>query len=86
MLPLILGTLGMVCLLLAFILDELNTPYNQDTLLHNLLSIIGAALLVYYALTLKGWPFFVLNAVWLSVALFKLSRITGRTRKFHKII
>jgi len=75
MLTLILGTLGMACILLAFIFDEFNVKYNEDTVFNNLLSIIGAGLLIYYALTLKGWPFFVLNCVWLSVAVIKLVKI-----------
>lgn len=78
MLSLILGTLGMACILLAFIFDEFNTKYDQDTVFNNLLSIIGAGLLIYYALILKGWPFFVLNCVWLSVAAIKLVKIVRK--------
>lgn len=72
---LILGTLGMVCLLVAFILDEFNTRYNEDTVFNNVLGIVGAGLLVYYALIIKGWPFLVLNLVWLGVAGIKLVKI-----------
>lgn len=75
MLSLILGTLGMVCILLAFIFDEFNTKYNQDTIFNNLLSVVGAGLLIYYAIALKGWPFFVLNCIWLVVAAIKLVEI-----------
>ncbi len=80
MLSLILGTLGMACILLAFIFDEFNAKYDQDTVFNNLLSIVGAGLLIYYALILKGWPFFVLNGVWLSVAAIKLVKIVKKKK------
>lgn len=75
MLELVLGTLGTICLLVAFILDEFNTKYNEDSIFNNILGIVGAGLLIYYALTLKGWPFLVLNIVWLGVAGIKLIKI-----------
>ncbi|MBT4539390.1 hypothetical protein HOI26_05235 [Candidatus Woesearchaeota archaeon] len=66
------GVLGMFFVLAAFILDEFVDKFNQDTIQYNLLNIVGAGLLLYYALILNAWPFIVLNLVWLGAALVKL--------------
>ncbi len=72
---LFLGIFGMACILLAFILDEFVPEFNQNTISYNLLNIFGAGLLLYYGFTIKGWPFVVLNAAWLGVAVVKLGKI-----------
>ncbi len=74
---LFLGIFGLACILLAFILDEFVREFNQNTVSYNLLNIFGAGLLLYYGLTIKGWPFVVLNAAWLGVAVVKLGKIVG---------
>ncbi len=71
----IIGIMGMFLILLAFVLDEFYTRFNQNTVWYNVLNIIGSGLLVYYAWTLRGWPFLVLNAVWFGAAFVKLVRI-----------
>jgi hypothetical protein len=71
----ILGSIGLVCILSAFLLDEFSKKINQDTVHYNLLNIFGALLLFYYAYTLDSWPFMVLNAIWLIAAAVKLVRI-----------
>lgn len=73
-----LGIFGMACILLAFILDEFLPEFNQNTISYNLLNILGAGLLLYYGLTIKGWPFVVLNGVWVGVAVVKLANIVGK--------
>ncbi|MBT4805752.1 hypothetical protein HON71_06275 [Candidatus Woesearchaeota archaeon] len=75
MIDLIIGIVGMTFILVAFILDEFIQKFNQNTIQYNLLNIIGAGLLTYYAFSLNSWPFMVLNIVWLVVAGFKLTRI-----------
>ena len=77
---LIAGIIGMLCILVAFILDEFVKKFNQNTVQYNLLNIFGSALLLYYALILHGWPFVILNAVWLTAAFIKLSKILGSSR------
>ena len=72
---LIIGIAGMVFILVAFILDEFCKHWNQDSIRYNVLNIIGSALLLWYAYSLKGWPFFILNAVWFVVALVKLVKV-----------
>ena len=75
MIDLIIGIVGMTFILVAFILDEFVRKFNQNTVQYNLLNIIGAGLLTYYAFSLNSWPFMILNIVWLVVAGFKLTRI-----------
>jgi hypothetical protein len=72
---LVIGTLGMFFILAAFILDEFVRKFNQDTIQYNVLNVIGASLLIYYAFSLNSLPFIILNVVWLTVAVFKLIRI-----------
>ncbi len=76
---LLFGIFGMACILLAFILEEFVPSFNQDTISYNLLNILGAGLLLYYGISIKGWPFVVLNGAWLGVAMVKLGRILRRT-------
>ena len=75
MIELIVGIIGMVFILVSFVLDEFWKKFNQDTIIYNLLNIIGSGMLIYYALTLKGWPFFILNSVWLIAAGIKMVKI-----------
>ena len=76
-LNLIIGTIGMLLILTAFITDEFLKKWNQDTIRYNILNLVGAGLLTYYAFTLNSWPFITLNGVWFGVAVYKLSRITA---------
>ncbi|MFH1275587.1 MAG: hypothetical protein ABIH82_00585 [Candidatus Woesearchaeota archaeon] len=69
---LIIGILGMLCILIAFVLDEFVKKYNTNSYLYNILNIIGAGMLLYYGLTLRGWPFVILNAIWVVAAVIKL--------------
>ena len=77
---LLIGILGMLLVLIAFILDEFYKRWNQNTIQYNALNIIGSALLVYYALTFRAWPFVVLNVVWLATAGYKLLQIEHRKK------
>ena len=71
----IVGIVGVTFILIAFILDEFVKKFNQNTVQYNVLNIIGAGLLIWYAYSLISWPFIILNSVWLLVAAFKLTRI-----------
>jgi hypothetical protein len=75
MINLMIGIVGMSFILVAFILDEFIKKFNQNTIQYNVLNIIGAGLLTYYAFSLNSIPFMILNVVWLVVAAFKLTRI-----------
>ena len=72
---LFIGIVGMLCVLTAFVLDEFFRRFNRDTFSYNILNFVGAALLVYYGFTLRGWPFVALNLVWCGVAGVKLAGI-----------
>ena len=75
MIDMILGIIGMVFILAAFILDEFVKKFNQDTVQYNVLNILGSGLLSYYAFASNVWPFLALNVIWFFTALYKLSRI-----------
>ena len=72
------GIVGVVCILVAFLLDEFYQKFNAETVPYNLINILGAGLLIYYAYVLKSWPFVALNAVWLGAAVVKLARISRK--------
>ena len=77
-LNLILGSVGMLCILAAFAANEFYKKCNQDTLQYNILNGIGGGLLLIYALNLRSWPFVVLNAVWVLAAVVKLVKILNK--------
>ena len=70
-----IGIIGMLFILIAFVLEEWVTPFNQNTISYNLLNIIGSGLLGYYAFTITSWPFIILNAVWGLTAVVKLIKV-----------
>lgn len=78
MIDLVLGLIGMMFILSAFILDEFYRQFRQDSVQYNVLNIIGSGFLLYYAYLLKGWPFFILNLLWLITALAKLIKILNK--------
>ena len=73
--PLIVGIVGMIFILVAFVLDEFYKKFNGSTVKYNVLNIIGSAGLVYYAVALSAWPFLILNLIWFVVAMLKLMGI-----------
>ena len=76
----IIGVVGMLFILLAFVLDEFVKTFNQNTLIYNSINIVGSGLLVYYAFSIRSWPFMVLNIVWLIAALVKSGEILRHQR------
>ncbi len=80
----VIGTAGMILILLAFVLDLLN-KLDDDTKLYNLMNLAGAALLFYYAYYLFSLPFMILQSVWAGFAGYKLIKIsTGRQHLKNK--
>jgi len=73
---LIIGLLGMLLILIAFLLDEFSKKINSKSWQFNVLNIVGAGLLSYYAFTLNSWPFMILNGVWFIAAVLKLFYIS----------
>lgn len=78
MIELIIGIIGMLCILAAFVLEEFVKRFNPNTLKFNLLNIFGSGLLMIYAFSLKGWPFLILNGVWFIAALIKFVELVER--------
>ena len=76
MIDILIGILGMLFILIGFILDEFYKNWQQDTIRYNLVKVLGAGLLIYYAFTLDSWPFMILNGVWFLIAGFKLIKIS----------
>ena len=68
----IIGVLGMVLILFGFVMNDFAKRWNHNTIKYNLVNLIGAVILTYYAYTLLSWPFVILNGVWFVVALYKL--------------
>ena len=68
---LIIGIIGMVALLLAFILNLLR-KMMQDDLKYIALNIAGGALSTYYAVSLEAVPFVILEGTWTLFAVYKL--------------
>ena len=79
---LIVGIVGMLCIVVAFILDEFYKKFRQDTVQYNVLNIVGAGLLTFYAYSLRAWPFIILNVVWFIAAGVKLGRILRKQNNF----
>lgn len=74
---LIIAVIGMILVLIAFVLDEFGNV-NQNTYIYNILNIFGSGFLAYYAFALNSLPFLILNIVWMSVALYKLVKISRK--------
>ncbi|MCF7824629.1 MAG: hypothetical protein K9N35_10715 [Candidatus Marinimicrobia bacterium] len=65
------GFLGMVLLLSAFLLNQLKYM-STDTSIYQVLNLVGAYILTYYAFVGGNIPFIILEFVWGSFALYKL--------------
>ncbi|NQV91760.1 hypothetical protein HQ489_04770 [Candidatus Woesearchaeota archaeon] len=72
----IIGLLGMLLILIAFLLDEFSKKIHHKSLYFNLLNIFGSLFLMYYAYTLNSIPFMILNGVWFIASIVKLYYIS----------
>ena len=68
---LIIGIIGMMCILLGFLLNVFKRLDSHDTTFL-LLNLFGSVLLTWYAALLASAPFLILNIVWSVVALWGL--------------
>jgi hypothetical protein len=64
----IVGVIGTSLVLTAFIFNQSGKWKSQD-FAYDLTNFIGSATLVLYALTIKSYPFAILNFVWSYVSL-----------------
>lgn len=66
-----IGIVGMIFILVAF-LGDLFKWITEDFVIYNVMNIIGALALAYYAFVLNSTPFLVLQIIWAIFAGYKL--------------
>jgi len=76
------GYVGLLLIWIAFTLN-ISKKTNTDSVLYNILNLLGGISLTYYSSTLKSIPFIILQAVWAIFALFNLIRISTRKLKIN---
>lgn len=64
---LIIGATGAGLLLIAFAASRFGAM-NEKSNTYDLLNLVGAGLLTWYAVLLHSWPFLVLEGIWTLVA------------------
>lgn len=79
-LSLIIGASGAFILLVAFTLNEIG-KLEQDTWGYSALNLIGALLILTYAVMVHSIPYMILESVWALVAGFDIvRRLAGRAK------
>ena len=79
----IIGASGATLILIAFVMAQIHRWKDTD-LKYDEINFIGGVLLVIYAVLLRSYPFFILNAVWSFVSFrdiildIKAKKMTGR--------
>lgn len=76
-LTLTIGVIGMILILAAFI-GDLFKKITEDTMIYNIMNIVGALALAYYAYTINSVPFLILQLVWAVFAGYKLLLIYNK--------
>lgn len=64
----VIGIVGATLILLAFILEQTKI-WNSEMLKYDLVNFLGSAILIYYGVMIKGYPFVILNSIWALVSL-----------------
>ncbi|HLC76032.1 MAG TPA: hypothetical protein VJB82_02860 [Candidatus Peribacterales bacterium] len=77
---LILGIIGMICILVGFLLTQRHI-WTQDQTRYDIVNFVGSALLLIYALEGRAWPFVILNGVWALYSLKDVIADLGKSRK-----
>ena len=68
---LLIGVIGMALILVAFV-GNLFKKITEDFVIYNIINIVGALALAYYAYTLNSLPFLILELIWAIFAGYKL--------------
>ena len=76
----VIGTLGMILLLGAFLANATGR-LAADGMLYHLLNALGASTLAWYSVQLGVWVFAVLESVWAVAALGNLARALARRKR-----
>ena len=77
----VLGVAGLLLILGAFVMEEFERHTRHQSLAYNTINLCGALFLTVYAVSLRTWPFVVLNVVWMLIATAKIHEILGKQRK-----
>jgi len=70
----LLGFLGMILLLSAFLFNQFKW-FANDSVAYHVFNLLGAYILTYYAYVLGNTPFIILEFVWGSFSLYTLTKI-----------
>jgi len=81
----VIGIVGATLILVAFILEQTKI-WNNEMLKYDLVNFVGSAMLVYYGMVLKGYPFVVLNSVWALVSLHDVLTDIIKNHKTKKFL
>jgi len=74
------GIVGGLLVLVAFFLTNWS-GYNNDTHIHDeWANLIGAGLLIVYAVDGKVWPFVILNIIWAAWSLYRIGSFTFKRK------
>ena len=77
---LLIGSVGALLLLVAFALEKFGVLKN-DSSAYDVLNLVGAGFLTWYAFLLNCWPFIILEGVWALVALYYIGkRLAGGSK------
>ncbi|MBT7706004.1 hypothetical protein HN747_01010 [archaeon] len=60
----IIGFLGMLLILLAFLMNQ-RGKWDQKDFAYDFVNFLGAGLMAIYAYLISSWPFLVLNLFWM---------------------
>ncbi|MBT5466644.1 MAG: hypothetical protein HOG76_07295 [Candidatus Marinimicrobia bacterium] len=74
------GFSGMILLLSAFLLNQVNY-FANDSVSYHVFNLLGAYILTYYAFVLGNTPFIILEFVWGSFSLYQLTINRSSNRK-----
>ena len=80
MVEIIIGIIGAVLVLGAFLFAEFVPSFNQRTIKYNVLNILGSGMLTWYAFLLSSWPFVILNFIWMVAAIIKVVGILKKEK------
>ncbi|MFC1728513.1 hypothetical protein ACFLZ7_03555 [Nanoarchaeota archaeon] len=72
--PDLIGSIGLLLILVPFILYELN-KLNNKSLSYNIMNLLGALILIWYSVQLRSTIFTLLNLVWAVFALYVIGKI-----------
>lgn len=75
----LIGAGGAALLLAAFALNEFNI-LDGESRIYQLINLLGAALLTWYAILLHSAPFIVLEGIWTAVALWQFVRLAQKAK------